>query len=327
MVGRKLTDRMIAMKFKLGMRPTINPDRSGIRFPNGERAAVVISADFELAWAWQWVKQVEDPMSIAARLAMAEQRNVPELLTIFDRYSIPVTWATVGALLLERSKAVDIIRSMPQPNPFTNEYWNFPGGWYDNYFKHDDADLWHCPNLIESILTAEVEHEIGCHTFSHIDCAHADQKLMNAELDACRQAAKQFNLDLTSFVFPANYKDNLKTLAQFKYKAFRAESDYEIDFARISDYNLVHIPGGMELEPPSGWDMQVFTRTIDRILTERLPEGSVLSLWFHPSIDSKLISGVFEPLMKSLSDLRDELWITTMSELANWLLKEQHVEA
>jgi len=61
-----------------------------------DKPAVVISADVELAWGWQYSRQGADPFVMAKR----SRTNFPLLIELFDRYDVPITWAVVGHLLL-----------------------------------------------------------------------------------------------------------------------------------------------------------------------------------------------------------------------------------
>src|SRR2546426_7157728 len=65
-------------------------------FKNNARAAACISADFELSWAFR-----HHPREVARAKGRQERENMPYLLQILERYSFPITWATVGHLFLE----------------------------------------------------------------------------------------------------------------------------------------------------------------------------------------------------------------------------------
>src|SRR5262245_33022997 len=65
-------------------------------FKDNADAAVCISTDFEMSWAWRGSGQ-----KTAELRGKTERRNVPLLLGLLDKYSIPITWATVGHLFLE----------------------------------------------------------------------------------------------------------------------------------------------------------------------------------------------------------------------------------
>src|SRR5689334_12175500 len=92
----------------------MNSDLSGL----GDDPAVakpagrlVVSLDFELYWGLRHLKRVLDYSSnmIGARTA------VPSLLELFDEFDIHATWATVGFLFLDGTRALS--SSAPALNP------------------------------------------------------------------------------------------------------------------------------------------------------------------------------------------------------------------
>ena len=66
-------------------------------FRGGARASGTISADFEIAWAFRG-RSEEERLQRAIRC----RHNVPYLVRILEETGIPITWATVGHLFLER---------------------------------------------------------------------------------------------------------------------------------------------------------------------------------------------------------------------------------
>src|SRR5437773_1916634 len=64
-------------------------------FKYDSRAAVSISADFELVWARRALASRERDV-----FGATERENVPYILSLLDDVSIPITWATVGHLFL-----------------------------------------------------------------------------------------------------------------------------------------------------------------------------------------------------------------------------------
>ena len=135
-----------------------------------ERGVIVLSCDFELAWAWRYSKRKINPLEMARQ----ERKNFPIILQKLTELDIPITWATVGHLFLESCKRdggranSDLLR----PEFFENEFWNYErGDWYDidpcgSYKTHPE---YYAPDLVEMILNSKVPHEIGCHSFSHCD--------------------------------------------------------------------------------------------------------------------------------------------------------------
>ena len=67
--------------------------------PKPYKAALIICADFELAWAWRFSTHINSSKE-ASDYASRERKNIPVILDLCDNYNIPLTWATVGLLFL-----------------------------------------------------------------------------------------------------------------------------------------------------------------------------------------------------------------------------------
>src|SRR5207237_595247 len=66
--GRAILTRA---NYALGRRPRINKLAAySVPYPDQHRAAVVISADLELAWAWRYARIANDPPAFARRKAV-----------------------------------------------------------------------------------------------------------------------------------------------------------------------------------------------------------------------------------------------------------------
>ena len=164
------------VNFALGGNPKVRKRGDWRNYiPNPYKAVLLISTDFEMAWAWQFSKNSPNPLKEAKKLALIERENVPLILQICDEYNIPLTWATVGHLFLNSCNSIsgcvhpDILR-LPH---FENNFWKFSGkDWFENdpSTNYINDPEWYCPDLIKLILETKVKHEIGFHTFSLIDC-------------------------------------------------------------------------------------------------------------------------------------------------------------
>ena len=319
-------------KYALRLKPRVNrhvaETNSGSNpYPLLYKAGVVFSADFELAWGWNHAKNSADPVAHALEMARQTRENFPVLLDLFQKYETPVTWATVGHLFLsECAKSNGKIHPEIVREPhFINTYWSYEkGDWFD-----DDpvssvlaSPEWYAPDLIQQIIDSPVDHEIGCHSFSHIDFSdqHCPQESAESELNECVRLANQRGLKLDSFVFPGNLVGNLNALKNTGFSSYRYEGPYELDFPRKDSLGLWQIPGGICLEkPPLGWSNEYWVGILKKYVDTALETGTVCHFWFHPSIASNEINGIMEPLLQYLSSRRDKAWMTTMSSLTKWL--------
>ncbi|THE64906.1 polysaccharide deacetylase [Salinadaptatus halalkaliphilus] len=171
---------------------------------------VVLSIDAELAWGFH---DLEQPPIDRIRNARRGWRRLLELL---EAYEIPATWGVVGHLMLEACDGHHV------DHPAADEGWfaSDPGG------RVTDDNWWLAPGLVERVRDAPVDHEIGCHSFSHVlfDPVATPTAVVEAELEACLAAAAEFGVDLESFVFPRNVVGHRELLATYGFSCYRGRS-------------------------------------------------------------------------------------------------------
>ncbi len=286
---------------------------------------MVISADFEMAWAWRYSKTGNDPVEMGLR----ERRNVPILLDLFARYHIPVTWAVVGHLLLEHcektnGKPHDHLRRIPH---FENRWRFLEGDWYD----HDpctglrEAPAWYAPDLVDGIIQSSVAHEIACHTFSHLNCSdqHCPPSVLDDELALCRRLARDKGLKLRSMVFPGGTYGNFKSLKRAGFTSYRFNDDpWDMYYPEKDVFGLWRIPSsaGIGTDPfhwSRGYTFHRYRKYIDRAISR----GSVAHFWFHPSMDDSALGTTLPDILEYAANRRDrgDLWCTTMNGLSRFM--------
>lgn len=294
---------------------TVSPFNEGI---------VVFSADFEMAWAFRYSKLLA---SKAVEVGLKERVNVPTLLDLFDKYQIPATWATVGHLFLKecvRDEHGITHPEIPRPAYFENRNWLYNSGdWYD-----DDPGTnaitdptWYAPDLIEQIISAKASHEIGCHTFSHLDFTYENcpKGIADAELDICRILADKKGIRLRSFVFPGGTFGNYESLKEKEFLCYRKPMKDHIDLPYIDSHGLVAIPSSLGLDrDPYGWSKDFHMKMIRKFLEKALKHKLVCHFWFHPSMDTWYLENVMPEVVRMVGEFRDEgmLRVLTMEALA-----------
>lgn len=325
--GQAYLDRC---RFATGLLPRVapgQPPEAGHQLlPARSRAALVISADFELAWAWRYVRGRPDPLGYALQKARQARRNFGPLLALFDRYQVPVTWAAVGHLFLEECERTNGLAhaDMERIPYFENEHWRYTSGdWFDDdpcsSWQSDPA--WYAPDLIREIMQAEVQHEIACHGFSHVGFSDrvCPSGVADGELLQCRQAAERWGLQLKTFVFPGNMHGNLPSLKRFGFTAYRYHSHYHLGLPRRDSGGLWQIPGGMCWEKPERWPADAWIRALKRCVDRAVETRTLLHLWFHPSCDPINLKVVFPSLLEYILSCQTDLWMTTANGLVAWL--------
>jgi hypothetical protein len=310
--------------------PIVEKRRADYRkyIPEPYKGVIIISADFELAWAWRYVKNVDDPLSISYEKARRERLNVPIILELSKKYRIPITWATVGHLFLEKctSNHQSPHKDVKRLNYFENEWWRYNQG---EWFQHDPcsdyktAPEWYCPDLIRKILDSDILHEIGSHSFSHIDCTDAicPPDVLKSELNACAEAAMPFGVKLESFVFPGHTMGNYPVLPEMGFTSMRT------NFINTIGYPVKHFDGfwehkaTMEIEYNVEWSVEYNTHRYRKIIEKTISNNSVCNLWFHPSFSDRCLEKILPDIFQLLYENKDILWVTTMKGYTDWLKK------
>lgn len=301
------------------------PDLS--RFiPQGYKTVLLISADFELAWAWQYAKGNPDPLAHAREMAHIERNNIPQIVKLCEDFDIPITWATVGHLFLEKCSRENgsAHPGIPRLRPFENDYWRFEGAdWFehDPYSDYRQAPEWYCPDLIEQIVSSPVAHEIGCHTFSHIDCRDeiCPPALLKAELEECKRLAGRLGLELKSFVHPGHTIGNLDVLAQAGFTSFRT------DYRNVLGYPKKHANGLWEFEQTAefvlrkGWSIDYHIHRYRTIIQRAMHSNTVCVLWFHPSFDPVAGEQILPAVFSFIRENKEQIWVTTHGKYVDWL--------
>jgi peptidoglycan/xylan/chitin deacetylase (PgdA/CDA1 family) len=306
---------------QIGLKPRVNrkvvsPFKYGI---------VVFSADFEMAWAFRFSKTLQ---SNAIEKGLEERENVPTLLDLLEKYNIPVTWATVGHLFLDHCKrgANGLAHpEMPRPVFFNNSNWNFSSGdWYGHdpcsNFTEDPA--WYAYDLIDQIIGSKVNHEIGCHTFSHSDFSYqkCSKALAAAELDACIKLASEKGVTLKSMVFPGGTLGNYESLKEKGITCYRKPMRFHIDAPYIDSHGLIAIPSSLGLDKdPYGWSKEFHWKMICNYLEKAAKYKLICHFWFHPSMDKWYLKNVMPEVLKMVVNYKDsyKIEVKTMGQLAD----------
>ena len=291
-------------------------DKRGIR--NYEKGIIVISADFEMAWAWRYSKRVKD----AIEMGRNERNNFPIILEKLNSRYIPITWATVGHLFLNSCERKNGIAhsDLPRPDYFENEYWKFKeGDWYDSdpctdYKRNPE---FYAPDLIERILNSNVNHEIACHSFSHCDFSeeNSNKELIKAELNICIDLMKSFGIEPISFIFPGNRYGNFDIIKQAGFKVIRYKSNAvkEIGYPEKLQNNLIAIHDSLNITSENLFDYKFLDKKFKRYVKKTIENKSICHFWFHPSISQNDIDYLFNPVIDYLAELRDRGYIEIMT--------------
>jgi peptidoglycan/xylan/chitin deacetylase (PgdA/CDA1 family) len=300
--------------------------------PEPFKGVFILSADFELAWAWRYAKSFKNPKEKAKKFAKISRKNIPKILDFCSEYNIPITWATIGHLLLEKCShneklAHSHLRRIPHHE---NKYWKFNTG---DWFEDDPGNNWHvtpewyAPDLVREIMNSSIRHEIACHTFSHIDCQDGicPPEVFKDEINECLKAAKKWGIELKSFVYPGNLVGNLGLLRDLGFTSYRTDFSNLLSFPRKDEYGLWEMPSTAELAYRKEWSLDYHIWRYKKIVDRAINYGRICSFWFHPSCDERVIDLIFPYFFEYISNLNNKglLLVTTISDYIDYVEKNE----
>ena len=186
-----------------------------------KQGTFVISLDFELFWGMTDKTTLKEYGEHIRGVRVA----IPSILSLFEKYSIHATWATLGMLAYKSKK--ELLENLPTVIPV---YSNKNLSIYE-YLKTaslgegEQEDPYHFgASLIESIRKTPGQ-EIGSHTFSHYYCHEEGQtkEAFKEDLAASIKILSTFQNPITALVLPRNQwnKDYLSVCAEQGITAFR----------------------------------------------------------------------------------------------------------
>lgn len=269
-------------------------------------ATVTISIDLELAWGnWDNLKT-----SDVSFIRQVERPVILRLLEIFDRYNIPVTWAFVAALM-DRTASFRL---------------------------RGEEQIWYAPDVIDSIRSSKVKHELGSHGATHRYFDQLSVVDAERELDFARAIHRLHGLPFTSFVFPRNKVSKVDLLASYGIKVYRGVDcawhervrersptigraahfiDKLLPFSPEVVYaedngDIVNLPGSMLFIGRGGLRRLISGKNIEKKLNKgvgaAIAAGAVFHLWLHPSnfwYETSYQVSLFEKFISMLSRLSE----------------------
>lgn len=322
-----------------------------------------LSLDLELRWG------TRDKLSLEQYRAniLGAHQAVPAILTLFERYQIAATWATVGFLFC-RNKS-ELLERIPRLQPSYTDQRLSPYADLNQigHNEHDDP-LHFGVSLIDRIADTP-QQELATHTLSHYYCLEPGQTPLEfaQDLNVALQLAKErYGRDLKTIVFPRNQvnPEYFAICQQLGLRAYRGNEEawwYEarndarvtlpMRLMRFSDTflnisgahahslnlnkGLVNVPSSRFLRPYSPrlrWLDGLRLRRIRRSMEEAAREGLVYHLWWHPEnfgVNLEQNLAFLEEVLLAYKDLEQRLGMQnlTMLEAAQNLPHTQTIPA
>lgn len=173
---------------------------------------ITLSMELELGWG----SHMSSKYNRYSFRRKKESHYLKKLLDICDEYNVPITFNIVGKLFAETSAGDD-----------NSEL--YPDGWWCDYENADDdlAQLFHAPDLIETIIDADVDHELATHTYTHVMVDEVSTECFEHELVNFKRTCDVWGVEQpVSFVSPRHRQFDPDTL-----------TNHDIRVARVPDPN------------------------------------------------------------------------------------------
>jgi peptidoglycan/xylan/chitin deacetylase (PgdA/CDA1 family) len=287
--------------------------------------SVVISLDAELGWGFH---DHDDPPERRIRRARWGWRR---LLELFETFDVPATWAVVGHLLLEECDGVHADHPLGE-------------GWFSRERKSwADRPQWRfAPDLVEAVLAAGPDHELACHSYSHVVFdGSVGRDVTRAEVAGCLAAAESYDVSMRSFVHPRRVVGHRDVLSEWGFDCYRGRPTRSRSVAgklrnvvspdpvlvspSVDEYGLISIPESLYLfgfegrarsliEPVFG---DPIVREACRGIDAAAEQEGVFHMWLHPNnvTDDRDVSRL-RAVLTHLDARRDEVEIATMADVA-----------
>ncbi|WP_459191998.1 polysaccharide deacetylase family protein [Halosimplex sp. J119] len=297
--------------------------------------SVVVSVDAELGWGFI---DYDSPPEQRVESGRSGWRT---LCRLFEAYDVPATWAVVGHLFH------DSCDGRHPDHPVGSDWFaRERGEWADR------PDLTCGPELIERVAESDVDHEIGCHTYSHVlfgDEGTTDE-IADADLARSRAVAEEWGIELSSVAFPRNDVGHRDQLAEHDFDAYRGvrptrrrtlpqklktvtvgSGHPPIVTPAVDEYGLVNIPASLFLYSYEGTLLRAtkpvvgdpVVELVERGLEAAASDDGVLHLWLHPNnlLGEPQVSRM-EAVLGAIDARREEVPVETMGEIAERTLAE-----
>jgi peptidoglycan/xylan/chitin deacetylase (PgdA/CDA1 family) len=247
-----------------------------------DKGSFSISIDLELAWG-VWDKIENNYLNNAINL---ERQIIVKLLKLFDIYNIPVSWATVAALLDNKNRMINI----------------------------GDKNAWYAPDIIDKIINSKTKHLIASHSYAHPNFRESSEDTIIEDFEKSEYFFKTINIQPNVLVFPRNQIAHLPVLNKFNYKFYRSldKSWYK----KVSEFNkllgkfsnicdkvfpfrsnsikpkihsngLIEIPSSILLMSRNGFKFAVTNTNmyykIKNGIELAIENKECFHIWFHPS--------------------------------------------
>lgn len=291
-----------------------------------------ISLDTEFLWG----RKTPELFNLIKRKEKELRGKIDALLDLFGRLEIPATWAIVGHLFLEQCDKKTCLTSI------NIKKYKYERDWYiDPYTNLYHEPLFYGKDVIEKIISNNVNHEIGYHSFSHPNFNEIPREMAKKEIEEAKKIEKEWHIKLKSFVFPYNEIAHVDVLKENDFMIYRGKTGV---YDSNENIFIKKFKGGIDkiLAPPVEpkwidgiWEIQGSTYFCDPQMPKSLlfrcnlgldraiSNNKIFHIWLHPwsLLLYKKLEDDLSKLLEHVSKKREEnkIEVITMGELAEHL--------
>lgn len=256
-------------------------------------------------------------------------KGVPNLMELFDNYGFKATFfVPMGSDLLGRSiKAEDLPRYL-RLEPLKK--FGVKNILYGLLLPPPDIGKQHSAELR---TIAECGHEVGLHGFDHAKWVRKIRLLPCEDVEEMfikgyKEFTNIFGREPRSFASPGfMYTESVLSLLDRHGFLYGSDTRGVLPFwprIRGTSFKTLQVPVTMPNLEELSWrglnDREALMR-ISSALKEKVASGGLATILIHPSYEGLLKRRLFSALLEIMERWRDEVWVTTMEEVASWWIQ------
>ena len=291
-------------------------------------------ATFILSWDCEGKWGVADNITPFVKAHYINEKLNPvydRILALLERYSIPATFAFVGA----HTFSPDEYKKRRDLFPMQDPWFRF----FHEDARHERFDGWLNPLAFEKVLK-HPQHEIASHGFSHRPlCESLATKEQAAFEFASIRKLSAFR-DALTFIYPRNLVGHVNELSQHGFVGYRAgtqkvRSPWQRMAALVEEWlpwRAAEAPSfsSAPTEIPSGhiinWRFGLRASVPEKLtvykvqsaLNDAEKRDGVVHLWSHPHnfVTGKDMFSLFERILEAVSESRKRHGLQLMTQLS-----------
>jgi hypothetical protein len=180
------------------------------------------------------------------------------------------------------------------------------------------------------IRASSIRHEIGTHSFSHIDFSQetSNEELVRGELAECQAVMGKQGLESKSLVYPRNRMGHqyLNIIADANITSVRhRDPTVRLSYPHRSESGVYKLYDSMNLRKGTGYD---YPNKAKIFISEAIQRNAAYHIWFHPSDETEVFENEFRSIIRHVATLRDQgmVWPVTMANLTAYCEARQKTQ-